>query len=131
MRAILTFRKGTPDKDGEYIIVERWGIDGYPYKFNILTYTVEGGWCTYRDYEGILHIPENHNPHLWDDIIAWMPVLQYRFDANVDMEDTLVMLEDESMMLLRSLDEEDPVAKSVDLAHAYLEDAYKVYRRGE
>ena len=52
-----------PEEDGYYLVYMNYG------EVNALRYTVEGGWNTYRDYDGVLHAS-----HAIDDslITSWL-----------------------------------------------------------
>lgn len=42
----------SPTKDGRYLI--EWNFSDK--EVDVILYTVEGGWNSYRDHEGVLHL---------------------------------------------------------------------------
>ena len=128
MRKVISFLRGRPKCDGEYLVIED-DIKGY--RFHIYNFTVEGGWCTFRNNDGEI-VPSGVDHKKMDelfskDIVCWIPTACRKTDTMDWFDDIAYEIGD----LMHYVGESDPdvfeaLADSLDKFEA----AQDMYERG-
>lgn len=127
-------RGSKPLIDGDYLIIEKThGIK--PYRVTTRSYTVEGGWFTYRDGNGNLCKPLPHTERWDDDIIAFCKMktalTPLEIKISMDFEDMADEAEDDLIDMQSEVGDGNEIYDALDYARDYLKEAWEMYRRRE